>query len=38
MTWAVRRAAGWLLVDIGLRIALPRHAVKHPVARRAANP
>jgi hypothetical protein len=38
MTWAVRRAAGWLLVDLGLRIALPRRAVKHPVARRAANP
>jgi hypothetical protein len=30
---AARRGAGWLLVDMGLRLAVPRHALSHPVAR-----
>ena len=30
---ATRRATGWLLVDVGLRLALPRRALNHPVAR-----
>jgi hypothetical protein len=36
---AVRRAAGWLLVDLGLRLALPRRAItQQPLARRAGHP
>jgi hypothetical protein len=27
---AVRRGTGWMLVDVGLRLALP-HSAKHPV-------
>jgi hypothetical protein len=27
---AVRRDAGWLLVDLGLRLALPHRALTHP--------
>ena len=30
---AVRRAAGWLLVDLGLRLALPRRVTTAPTAR-----
>jgi len=31
--WTIRHAAGWLLVDVGLRLALPRRPTSHPVAR-----
>ncbi len=30
---AARRGAGWLLVDVGLRLALPRAAMKRPPVR-----
>jgi len=30
---AARRGAGWLLVDVGLRLALPGGSLKRPVAR-----
>ena len=30
---AIRHATGWLLVDIGLRLAAPRGGTNHPVAR-----
>jgi hypothetical protein len=33
VTEAARRGAGWLLVDLGLRLAAPRNAVHHPMAR-----
>jgi hypothetical protein len=32
-----RRATGWLLVDLGLRLALPRGGTKHHVARQAGS-
>lgn len=32
-----RRTAGWLLVDLGLRLALPRDAIKHGVARHSSS-
>lgn len=34
---AARSAAGWLLVEIGLRLALPRSAVNRSVARRPSR-
>ncbi len=30
---AARHGIGWLLVDMGLRIAMPRGAANHPLAR-----
>jgi hypothetical protein len=30
---ATRRATGWMLVDVGLRLALPQRALNHPPAR-----
>lgn len=30
---AARSTTGWLLVDVGLRLAAPRNAMNHPVAR-----
>jgi hypothetical protein len=30
---AARRQTGWLLVDMGLRLAVPRAGVKPPIAR-----
>ena len=30
---ATRHVMGWLLVDIGLRLAVPRGGTNHPVAR-----
>jgi hypothetical protein len=30
---APRNATGWLLVDLGLRLAAPRHALNHHVVR-----
>jgi hypothetical protein len=30
---ATRRATGWMLVDVGLRLALPQRALNHPTAR-----
>jgi hypothetical protein len=32
-----RRATGWLLVELGLRLALPRGGRKHRVARQAGS-
>ena len=29
---AARYATGWLLVDMGLRLAIPRAGAKHPIA------
>jgi hypothetical protein len=29
----IRRATGWLLVDVGLRLALPRRPASHSLAR-----
>jgi hypothetical protein len=30
---ATRRATGWMLVDVGLRLAVPQRALNHPAAR-----
>ena len=30
---AARRGTGWMLVDMGLRLAVPRGGTSHPVAR-----
>ena len=30
---AARRGTGWLLVDVGLRLAVPHRGTTHPVAR-----
>jgi len=30
---AARNGAGWLLVDLGLRLTVPRNTMKYPVAR-----
>jgi hypothetical protein len=33
VTGALRRGTGWLLIEWGLRLAVPRSATSHPVAR-----
>jgi hypothetical protein len=33
---ASRRATGWLLIDVGLRLAVPRAAIGHPQSRGSA--
>ena len=33
VTWAARRGTGWLLVDIGLRLAVPRSSMSRPAPR-----